>query len=108
MAELPRNDATDVAFRDLGLRFQIDGDGVVRIEGALDDAYDQGAVMVEPELLRTVARAPEQVSDLIGLRRTLGPVDPSGVELVPLTPGLRFLDYLPAPAGGRPATISAN
>lgn len=97
-----------VPFRELGFRFEIDPDGAVRMAGALGDAFQPGAVMIEPDGLEPIAFAPIDEADLIGLRRSLGPIDPGDAVLVPADPTLKFLDYLPQGGPGRSEVIRAN
>ena len=62
---------------------------------------DPNAVLIDPDGLASMAFAPEGASNLLGLRRTLGPTDADQGVLVPLTREQGFLDYLPIPADPR-------
>ncbi|MEW4568855.1 hypothetical protein AB1L88_13405 [Tautonia sp. JC769] len=99
-----------IAFGDLGVRFAIEPDGSMLVAGALGDAFEQDAIMIEPERLEPIAFAPATEADVFGLRRTLGPVDPGNAVLVPADPALKFIDYLPQGGAGadRSEVIRAN
>ena len=96
------SDEPTMPFQGLGVRFEIQPDGVIQLDGALGDAYEPGAVLIEPDRFETILRAPSTPADLIGFRRTLGPIDPSDAILVPADPNQKFLDYLP---DGGPAPL---
>lgn len=87
-----------VDFQGLGLAFSIREDGEVHLAGGLGEAFGPGTVLLDGEGLTGLAFAPREPGNLIGLRRTLGPPDAGQAILVPATPELQFLDYLPMPA----------
>ena len=95
-------DEPTLPFQGLGFRFEIRPDGVIQLDGALGDAYEPGAVLIESERFETILRAPITPADLLGFRRTLGPTDPGDAILVPADPNQKFLDYLP---DGGPAPL---
>ena len=96
---VPARPAPDLPYDRLGLRFAIEPDGEIQLAGDLGDAYEPGAVLTEPEELDPLILAPEGAAHMIGLRRTLGPVDSM---LIPANFEQPFLDYLPLGAGVRP------
>lgn len=102
---VPAPTGADLPYDRLGLRFAIEPDGEIQLAGALGDAYEPGAVLTEPEELDPLILAPEGAAHMIGLRRTLGPVD---AMLIPADFEQPFLDFLPLGAGVRPEPQRAN
>ena len=88
----------DLEYQNFGIAFAMTPDGEIELAGTLGTDSDPGAVLSEG--LVSMAYAPAGASNVLGLHRTLGPQDSDPV-LVPLTPELRFLEFLPVPAGPR-------